>query len=497
MTALVWFKQDLRLLDNDAVLHACKNNSAIRFLVTPTLSQFAEHHWAAIKWDLYQRQLNELGFDLAELGHSLEVVKLDRFSQCAEFLQQYCAEQGITDVYFNRDYALDEVRRDKEVAETLQAKNDLTVHSFDSNLLVPPEQIKNGKGEYYKVFTPFFKVWLKYIREHGVPAPYPRSALKIEGIEGVGAYKTTELDLPKDKSNLPENRVGQLKSSKKWLVGEANLRKKTQEFVHELVDDYKAKRDFPAIDGTSTLSAYFEIGALSPRVAVHLLQRVSPEFPEGLSDGAYTWLSELAWREFYQHLMFHEPRLAMGEPFQAEQSAFPWVNDKVQFVAWSEGRTGFPIVDAGMRQLNATGWMHNRVRMIVASFLVKDLHINWQWGEEYFMQRLIDGSFPANNGGWQWSAGTGTDAAPYFRVFNPTSQGEKFDPDGNYIRKWVEELRDVPSKHIHNPHAYLKQQGMFAEEKAANETYPKPIVDHKQAREVFISTFKQVKNNSK
>lgn len=492
MTALVWFRQDLRLLDNDAVLHACKNNKDVRFLVTPTLKQYADHRWAAIKWDLYQRQLNQLGSDLADLGHSLEIIDLESFSECTDYLARYCTENAITNLYFNREYALDEVRRDRDVVAKLEKANGFTVHQFDSNLLVPPEQIKNGKGEYYKVFTPFFKVWLKYLREQGVPAPYARTELKVMGEV---TFKAIELDLPKVESNLPEVNVAELQSSEQWMVGEANLRKKAQEFVRERVNDYKATRDFPAIEGTSTLSAYFEIGALSPRLVAHLLQKSSPEFPDNLSEGAHTWLSELAWREFYQHLMFHEPRLAMGEPFQAEQARFPWSNNSKKFMAWCEGRTGFPIVDAGMRQLNATGWMHNRVRMIVASFLVKDLHINWQWGEHYFMTRLIDGSFPANNGGWQWSAGTGTDAAPYFRVFNPTSQGEKFDPDGNYVRKWVNELREVPSKHIHNPHAYLQQQGIFADTKDSDHVYPKPIVDHKQAREVFISTFKHVKNN--
>ncbi len=499
MTALVWFRQDLRLLDNDAVLQACENHDAVRFLVTPTLSQYADHHWSRIKWDLYQRQLNALGDDLAEMGCSLEVAALDYFSDCGPFLQAYCDEHQITDIYVNREYALDEVCRDAKVIELLQKQNErtTTVHQLDSNLLVPPEQIKNGKGEYYKVFTPFFKVWLKHLRESGVAAPYGRDKLAREG---VGKFEHAKLSLPKGESRIPDTDSAELANSKDWPVGEANIRKKAQTFVRELVDDYKGNRDFPAVAGTSTLSAYFEIGALSPRVAAHLLQKTSPEFPEGLSEGAYTWLSELAWREFYQHLMFHEPRLAKGEPFQAEQAAFPWRNDAKQFLAWCNGRTGFPIVDAGMRQLNTTGWMHNRVRMIVASFLVKDLHINWQWGEQYFMQRLVDGSFPANNGGWQWSAGTGTDAAPYFRVFNPTSQSEKFDPDGDYIRKWVKELKDVPKKHIHNPHAYLEQSvqqhGMFNSNEEDQTRYPKPIVDHKHARETFISTFKQVKNTS-
>ncbi|RUO22302.1 deoxyribodipyrimidine photo-lyase [Aliidiomarina iranensis] len=501
MARLVWFRQDLRLLDNDAVLQACQHANEERdkvfFIAMPTLQQYAQHNWSPLKWDLYQRQLNSLGADLAELGHSLEIIKLDWFADCENAIAEFCRTNDITDIYFNREYVFDEIKRDERVTQKLEHNLNIKVHSFDSNLLVPPECIKNGKGEYYKVFTPFFRVWRKYIREHGVAAPYNRASVKSSGVAN---FSAVNFSLPTISSDIPEADIPILNDSEAWPIGEALIRRNAQRFVREQVQDYKARRDTPAVEGTSKLSAYFEIGALSPRVAAHLLQKASPEFPEGLDDGAHTWLSELAWREFYQHLLFHEPRLAKGEPFQAEQAAFPWRNDRDEFLAWCEGCTGFPIVDAGMRQLNETGWMHNRVRMIVASFLVKDLHINWQWGETYFMQRLIDGSFPANNGGWQWSAGTGTDAAPYFRVFNPTSQGEKFDPDGHYIRKWVAELKDVPNKYIHNPHAYLREQtkqaGMFADDVKSERLYPKPIVDHKKARESFIQTFKQVKNNN-
>ncbi|MFU8783777.1 deoxyribodipyrimidine photo-lyase [Aliidiomarina sp.] len=494
MSALVWFRNDLRLLDNDAVLQACQNHQHVHFLVTPTLQHYVEHDWSLVKWDLYQRQLNQIGHDLADLGHILLIHPLDKFADCSAFLTDFCRAHQVAALYFNREYPLDEVNRDKAVITVLQ-NNDVQVNTFASNLLVAPEQIKNGKGEYYKVFTPFFKVWLQRIRENGVPAPYARNILQAASGRTL-AFAEVHLSLPEYPTELVPGLADSaltepLQTSNEWPVGEANIRKLAQQFVREQSMDYKRQRDFPSIKGTSRLSAYFEIGALSPRVAAHLLQRLSPEFPDGLPEGSHTWLSELAWREFYQHLMFHEPRLAKGEPFQAEQAKFPWRTDVERFAAWCNGKTGFPIVDAGMRELNNTGWMHNRVRMIVASFLVKDLHINWQWGERYFMRRLIDGSFAANNGGWQWSAGTGTDAAPYFRVFNPTSQGEKFDPSGRYIRKFVQELADVPDKQLHTPHQWLRQASLLDE---ATHSYPQQIVDHKDAREHFIATFKQVKN---
>lgn len=494
MSALVWFRNDLRLLDNDAVLQACENHKSVHFVAAPTLQHFAEHDWSAVKWDLYQRQLNQLGHDLAELGYTLHIHKLAKFADCTAFLADFCRQNNVDSIYFNREYPLDEMNRDKAVTAALQ-EQDIQVHAFDSNLLVAPEEIKNGKGEYYKVFTPFFKVWLQKIREGGMPTPYSRKDLNGES-ERTTAFEEVHYVLPEYARAIApglsnEELTEPLQTSAKWQVGEANIRKLAQQFVREQSIDYKKNRDTPSINGTSRLSAYFEIGALSPRVAAHLLQRLSPEFPDGLHEGSHTWLSELAWREFYQHLMFHEPRLAKGQPFQAEQAKFPWQTNVQKFAAWCNGKTGFPIVDAGMRELNNTGWMHNRVRMIVASFLVKDLHINWQWGERYFMRRLIDGSFAANNGGWQWSAGTGTDAAPYFRVFNPTSQSEKFDPSGRYIRKWLNELSNVPEKQLHAPHEWLRQASFLNH---SADSYPKPIVDHKQARERFIATFKQVKN---
>ncbi|MCL4409721.1 MAG: deoxyribodipyrimidine photo-lyase [Gammaproteobacteria bacterium] len=478
--ALVWFRQDLRVLDNDALLQACRNHQHVSAVVVRTPQQWLAHDWSAIKWDLYERRLVALADELAELGVVLTVVDADTYQAIPQLIVDMAQKQSTVAVYWNRDYPLDEVRRDQHVRSALLAI-DVAVHEFDSNVLVPPEQIKNGKGDYYRVFTPFFKAWLKHIAETGIPAPYNRAT--IQRSHGRAAQHRVS-------AKAPAQHEEPVLSSADWPVTEADVRRQAQTYVREQVADYKEQRDFPGVDATSSLSAYFEIGLLSPRVGAHLLQKQSPDFPYGLSVGAHTWLSELAWREFYQHLMYHEPRLSYGQAFQVETDSIVWRNDEAEFAAWCAGRTGVPIVDAGMRQLNETGWMHNRVRMIVASFLVKDLHIDWRWGERYFMQRLIDGSFPANNGGWQWSAGTGTDAAPYFRVFNPFRQSEKFDPDGSYIRNWVKELADVPNKHIHEPASYL------AAKFGQDSPYPAPIVDHSERRTEFIAKFKAAKSNA-
>jgi deoxyribodipyrimidine photo-lyase len=466
MSALVWFRQDLRLADNDALHQACANHEQVVAVFAVTEKQWQQHDWAPIKRDLLEKQLNHLSTDLAVEGISLLTLNCEYFRDLPAGLLKLCREHGITDVYANRDYPLDEVRRDRAVSSWLE-RHEITVRWFDSNLLVAPEQVSTQTGGYYKKFTPFHRAWRKVIDEDGVPGPQ-----KLAGERS--PVKARQIELPGDK-----------RSSERWEGTESTVRDRLSRYLREQVEDYEKNRDLPAIDGTSRLSPFWELGVVSPRAAARLLQKQSPQFPAGLNSGADTWLSELAWREFYQHLMFHEPRVNQHKAFQPYTDSYPWRHDKSDFKRWCEGRTGFPIVDAGMRQLASEGWMHNRVRMIVANFLCKDLHIDWRWGEAFFMQHLVDGSFAANNGGWQWSASTGTDAVPYFRVFNPTRQSEKVDPDGIYIRKWVDELKDVPSRHIHAPEQFLKAAGRAE--------YPAPMVDHKAARERFIETFKGLK----
>lgn len=467
MSAIIWLRHDLRIADNDALLQACRNHKQVEAVVILTERQWQEHHWSPRRRDLYQRQLNFLGQDLAEQGIRLHVLRCERFTHTPAALLNFARQYKSCALYANREYPLDEVRRDRAVTSWLE-RHDIDCHWFDSNLLVRPEALRPAGKAYYQKFTPFLKAWLARIREQGIAAPQ-----SLHGDRPPVSYQSVVLD-------------GEKTGSSDWAGTETQVLERLSRFVREHIGDYHRQRDIPVLDTTSRLSPFFELGVIAPRASARLLQAQSPEFPYALGNGAATWLSELAWREFYQHLMYHVPRLSTGKAFLDYTDAYPWRYDKADFQRWCEGNTGFPIVDAGMRQLNATGWMHNRLRMIVASFLVKDLHIDWRWGERYFMANLIDGSFAANNGGWQWSASTGTDAVPYFRVFNPLRQSQQVDPDGKFIRKWVESLQDVPAQYIHQPYPYLTNT-------CSGVDYPVPMVEHKTARERFLITFKGLK----
>ncbi len=468
MTSGLWFRNDIRLQDNPAVAAALANSkgaAVVPALYLATPKQWQQHHWAPIKIDFLWRHLQQFQADAAQHQVALEVVIVDDWQQAAKACLLFCQRHNITDLYFNHEYPVHEQRRDRAVGVWL-SEHGVQCHGFHGELLVPPV-IKTQSGGYYQKFTPFNRAWRTHLALTGVP---------------------TAMQLPRqDVTNLlppiaacPAPR----RDSSAWPVGEQAALQRLQLYIENQVKDYAAERDFPSIDSTSRLSPYWELGLLGPQAAARHLQQLSPEFPHGLERGADVWLTELAWREFYQHLMQHIPRLSHGKAFQQHTDAFPWNTDEQQFARWCEGRTGYPIVDAGMRQLAAEGWMHNRVRMIVANFLVKDLQIDWRWGERFFMENLIDGSFPANNGGWQWSASTGTDAVPYFRVFNPTSQSIKVDPDGRYIRTWIKELENCPVEHIHAPAGWLRANGRA--------DYPMPMVDHSSARERFLATFKQL-----
>ena len=465
MAQLIWFRNDLRLRDNPAVASALQRageNGKVYGLFLYSEEQWRRHDWAPIKVDLLWRHLELLQQEAAEWGIELHIKSCRDWQTVPRVVRDFCGEYAITEVSFNREYPVHEQRRDRATQSWL-AEQSIAVNSFHGMVIVPPV-LRTQAGDYYKKFTPYYKSWLAHIQRSGLPQPYEkpeRKALKPLGMPSAPDYPRRD--------------------SGAYVVGEEAAYQQLQQFVDERVADYDTDRDLPAIHGTSRLSPYWELGILSPVTAARLLQQQAPEFPHGLAEGAATWLSELAWREFYQHLMDAEPRLSYGKAFQAHTDAFAWSDNDAHFKAWCEGRTGYPIVDAGMRQLQQEGWMHNRVRMIVANFLVKDLHIDWRRGEKFFMQHLIDGSFPANNGGWQWSASTGTDAVPYFRVFNPTSQSKKVDPDGSYIRKFVKELVNCPTQEIHAPAKWAR---------AAQVDYPEPIVDHAQARETFLRKFK-------
>lgn len=462
-THLVWFRADLRIHDNLALAAACRDKHArvlALFIATP--QQWREHAMAPRQAAFLHAHLNDLQQQLADRNIPLLYAQVADFAAQGEKVAQLCAEHEVTHLFYNYQYELNEQQRDRQLERALQ---NVTCQGFDDSVILPPGSVMTGSHEMYKVFTPFKNAWLRRLKE-GLPecaaAPAVRESEKVTP----AALDFDYLQQPFDTDLFP--------ASEREAI--ARLR----QFCQQGAGEYEAQRDFPAIEGTSRLSACLALGVLSPRQCLHRLLAEQPEALEG-GPGA-VWLNELIWREFYRHLMTYHPDLCKYRPFIRWTDNVEWQSDDVQLKAWQEGQTGYPIVDAAMRQLNETGWMHNRLRMITASFLVKDLLIDWRAGERYFISQLIDGDLAANNGGWQWAASTGTDAAPYFRIFNPTTQGQKFDSDGVFIRRWLPELATVPDKAIHDPWIWADKQGVTL-------AYPRPVVDHKQARVATLAAY--------
>ncbi|RXJ74596.1 deoxyribodipyrimidine photo-lyase [Veronia nyctiphanis] len=456
---LVWFRRDLRVKDNPALHEACKTGEPTIALYTATPEQWKQHDLSPRQADFIQRRLEVLRNDLAALNIPLLFKVVDDFSGLPAYLAEVCQQYQVSDVYCNIDYEFDEVDRDNAVAGTLSLTR-TGFHAFHGKCILPPGSVLTGGGKSFQVFTPFKRAWLKLVQSTDYSPVKPPLPISPTALTKALIEDAKEIDL----RYWYEDSVS-------WPVDDNTIIQRLRDYCSYRVTSYDALRDIPSEPATSQLSAYLAIGAISPR---QCLARLLTEHPNAFDDskqGPQVWLSELIWREFYQHVTASNPSLSKGKACLSWESNIEWKHDEILFERWKQGKTGVPIVDAGMRQLNETGWMHNRLRMIVASFLVKDLHIDWRWGERYFMQKLIDGDFAANNGGWQWSASVGLDAQPYFRIFNPFTQSKKFDPEGIFIRRWVKELENIPEKFIHDP--YHKNYGSDV-----SLSYPKPIVDH-------------------
>ncbi len=423
---LFWFRRDLRLLDNAGLFYALqqeKNVLPIFIFDRNILDALEEKSDARVQF--IHHELHQLKTKLEERGSSL----LIKYGKPIDIYRQLLTEYSIEAVYTNRDYEPYAKERDSQI-EAILEENGASLLKFKDQVIFEPGEILNGSGEFYKVFTPFSKNWLEKFKQSKVQ-PFPEPNWK-------NLFQTT----PLNEISLEE--MG-FKPSKIAIPPKTTDR--------GLIKTYDETRNFPAKPGTTRLGIHLRFGTISVR-------QLALE-AAGLND---TYLNELIWREFYMMILAYSPQV-VDKAFKPAYDQIPWRNNEQEFKAWCEGKTGFPIVDAGMRELNATGYMHNRVRMIVASFLTKHLLIDWRWGEAYFAKKLLDFELASNNGGWQWAAGTGTDAQPYFRVFNPDSQTEKFDKEMKYIRKWVPEL--------------------------GTNSYPKPIVDHKFARNRAIETYKK------
>jgi deoxyribodipyrimidine photo-lyase len=467
MRTLMWFRADLRVRDNTALTHACReaDDGVVGvFLLAP--GQWREHDWAGCRVDFILRTVRALAADLAKLNIALIVAKADRFSDAPGALARIAGRSGCASVHFNREYELNELRRDEAVRAALEGAG-VRVRGHDDQVILAPGEVTTGEGRFYTVFTPFKRAWIARVRETdaGKVLTRPRAQARID-VEAT----SVPVRAPGFSSDVAEAL---------WPAGEEEARKRLRRFVASGLTGYKDNRDAPAAEGTSRLSPYLAVGAISPRECLRAAVDANGGQMDSGSAGAVQWISELIWREFYKHVVAGYPRVCMGRAFKPAADRIAWCYDEAAFAAWCEGRTGVPFVDAGMRQLKAEGWMHNRVRMVTAMYLTKDLFIDWRWGEKYFMQHLIDGDFASNNGGWQWSASTGTDAAPYFRIFNPVNQGRAHDPDGAYVRRYVAELAELDAETIHDPPPLVR----------ARLDYPKPIVDHAAARERVMRAF--------
>ncbi len=469
---LVWFRNDLRLADNPALTAACESGRPVAALYV--LDDKTPGEWkmgGAARWWLH-KSLEALAGDLHAAGCQL----IRRRGPASDVVLSVARELGAGAVYWNRRY--EPWAREADAAiKTALKKAGAEARSFNGSLLVEPWEMQTRTGGPYKVFTPY---WRNLRQSLGAisPLPAPRTlrpaqSIRSDDLSGWGL-------LP----HKPDW-AGGLRES--WTPGEAGAATRLAAFLANGLSGYDAQRNLPAQDGTSRLSPHLRFGELSPRQA--WAGAMAASAPDADRD---SFLSEIAWREFSYNLLHHFPRFPDAN-FQTKFDSFPWADDEAGFTAWTQGRTGYPIVDAGMRQLYATGWMHNRVRMITASFLIKDLLVHWKRGEAWFWDTLVDADLASNSAGWQWTAGSGADAAPYFRIFNPVSQGKKFDPEGEYVRRWVPELGQLAGKSIHEPWtadgATLARAGVIL-----GQTYPKPVIDHAEARKRALEAFDKIKD---
>jgi deoxyribodipyrimidine photo-lyase len=469
MSALVWFRRDLRLDDHAALHHALRDHERVFcvFVFDRTLLDPLPRADRRVEFIL--RALQELDAGLRERGGALIV----RHGFAEDEIPRLVVELGVVAVYANRDYEPAAIVRDAAVKYRLASADFL---DFKDQVVFERDEVLTKGGTPFSVFTPYKNAWLKKLDASAL------AAWPVEPLATRFAVPSCECRLP----TLAE--LGFTTTDLATLplpTGMSGAQRLFRDFI-ERIDDYADKRDFPALKGPSYLSAHLRFGTISVR------QVAGYAHAHG-GRGAETWLSELIWREFYQMILFHRPDI-VDHAFKPEYDVIAWEAVPELFAAWCEGRTGYPLVDAAMRQLNGTGYMHNRLRMVVASFLTKDLGIDWRRGEVYFAGKLLDFDLAANNGGWQWAASTGCDAQPWFRIFNPVTQSEKFDPSGRFIRRYVPELAPVPDKFVHSPWRMTVSQQEECGLSIGTD-YPMPIVDHATARARTLERYARVKDS--
>lgn len=462
MTALVWFRQDLRCRDNVALASACHlHEKVFAIYILDEKSMFIG---SAQKWWLHH-SLISLQKNLKKYGVNLLLRRGDAFSQLKEIVATY----GITHVYWNRCYEPLSIERDKNIKSKFEAEG-IRVQSSNGSLLHEPWTIKNKQGEYFKVFTPYWNHCLSHLT-------IPAATMMTKKINFTPVLENTSVE---EWGLLPSSPDWASEFKHSWQPGEEGACRKLELFIASHLRGYKELRNVPALGATSKLSPHLHFGELSPWQIIRALEQIKYDKSIDVASTNH-FLSELGWREFSYYLLYHYPELPY-KAFRKEFNHFQWEHHSVFLKKWQQGLTGLPIIDAGMRELWRTGYMHNRVRMIVASFLTKNLLVDWREGASWFLDTLLDADIANNSASWQWVAGSGADAAPYFRIFNPTLQSEKFDNKGDYIRQWVLELRDISDKWIHTP--WLS---------SAKSQYPAPIIDLSSSRARALERYKLMK----
>jgi len=474
--SIVWFRKDLRVSDNPA-LHAAvvRGEPILCLFILDLQTEGALPVGGAAAWWLHH-SLSRLSDAIAKLGGQFVL----RSGNPQDILPSVAEEISAGAVLWNRCYEPQAIARDKELKSAL-TESGIEATSFNGSLLREPWEVRTKAGGPYGVFTPFWKAECA-LGDPDSPLPAPTS-LK-------NSVHTVEGDALEAWNLLPTQPDWAFEFKESWEPGEAGARTRLTDFLDAIVQSYSETRNIPAVHGTSRLSPHLAFGELSPREIWHLSLDEARRSP-AKEKGIWSFLREIGWRDFNHNLLFNNPDIPVTN-YNAKFNAFPWQENTQAFTAWCRGNTGYPMVDAGMRELWRTGFMHNRVRMVVASFLVKHLLIDWRAGEAWFRDTLLDADLANNTTNWQWVAGCGADAAPYFRIFNPIGQGGKFDPEGEYVRHWVPEIASLPNKYLMKPWEapddLLRQAGIVL-----GETYPHPLVDHATARIRALAAYEEVK----
>ncbi|KAF2644561.1 hypothetical protein P280DRAFT_390580 [Massarina eburnea CBS 473.64] len=485
-----WFKRDLRLRDNTALSEASKlaQEKGVGLIAVWILSpqDWEAHLVSPARCDFELRSIALLQRELADLDIPLYITTVLERKDVLNHLLELAAGWRVKNIFCNLEYEPDELRREEKLVR-LGVDKGINVELCHDDCVVPPGSLKTGGGRQYAVYSPWYRTWIAHLHTHPhllnereIPK---RNSSKFRK-EHQPLFNMPVPPIPESKA-LTSEEQNQLASL--WPAGETAALGRLQLFLMEKIGRYIATRNFPSAHSTACVSVHHAAGTLSARTSVRSARDVnSTKKLDGGIEGIRGWIGEVAWRDFYRHVLVNWPYVCMNKPFKFEYTNIEWEYNEEHFNAWTEGRTGYPIVDAAMRCLDATAYMHNRLRMITSSFLAKHLLLDWRLGEQYFITHLIDGDFASNNGGWGFSSSTGVDPQPYFRVFNPWLQSEKFDAEGAFIRKWVPELSSIEGIGIHNPY----EKGGEAAKIARKNGYPEPIVEHRFARERCLTRYK-------